>query len=145
MEFPWKKYNYEFPETGNTPGKIGVKKHTIDVLPGGKMKCALCSGHGILRGTADAICPVCRGKGEVNIPGPVIKCVSCRGRGSYPKGTNITCTVCRGKGYVKVTQPFELCKACSGAGRNSSSRLSCVKCSGKGVVTSKKRTVAESK
>jgi len=99
--------------------------------------CAFCRGKG--EKPVGSQCPVCRGKGTVEIRPPAVRCALCKGRGEQRPRGNVTCSACRGKGYITVTPPLEKCASCRGTGRQPGSRLACIACHGAGVVSAKPR------
>lgn len=98
--------------------------------------CAFCKGTGILRKTRSQ-CPVCRGQAVVKVTPPAVTCAYCQGRGEFPVRSNITCTVCSGVGVVSVHEPIEACPSCRGTGAARESKLPCLVCRGRGVVTTR--------
>jgi len=108
----WKTFDFR-------AGRTKMDRKIGQILEGDKFGCSFCAGTGILPGTKNIKCPVCKGSGIVSLTGPVIVCVYCKGRGEYPSRSNITCTVCGGKGLVSVTEPIEVCTSIAGeAGQN---------------------------
>jgi len=113
-----------------------------------EINCAFCDGKGLdpfeLLSPLSK-CQVCLGKGKVLVEKPVIKCAFCKGTGVYPYGVRITCTVCGGKGVVKISAGGEFasgrkgaskeCPDCKGTGRSFESKLPCLTCKGKGVIS----------
>jgi DnaJ-class molecular chaperone len=95
--------------------------------------CVFCGGRGKASG---GLCPVCNGKGSVQVQPPVVACAFCKGRGKMPPNSNLTCWVCNGKGVVAVSPPIELCGDCHGKGRRPCESLPCPRCRGVGVVGS---------
>ena len=95
--------------------------------------CVFCGGRGKASG---GLCPVCNGKGSVQVQPPVVACAFCKGRGKMPPNSNLTCWVCNGKGVVAVSPPIELCGDCHGKGRRPCESLPCPRCRGIGVVGS---------
>jgi DnaJ-class molecular chaperone len=59
-------------------------------------KCGYCLGRGQ---TTHGLCPICKGKGSVNVREPARECGNCQGRGQTIHGM---CPVCKGKGSVTV-------------------------------------------
>ena len=127
----WKTFDFR-------GGRTKMDRKIGQILEGDKFGCSFCAGTGILPGTKNIKCPVCKGSGIVSLAGPVMVCVYCKGRGEYPSRSNITCTVCGGKGLVSVTEPIEVCKHCRGTGAEPGNKLPCLKCKGKGVKNYKK-------
>ena len=130
----WKTFDFK-------GGRTRLGRKMGEIIEGDRFNCALCAGNGILPGIKDRKCPVCKGSGIVSLAGPAVVCVYCkgRGRGGYPSRTNITCPVCGGKGLVSVTEPIEVCRHCRGTGAEPNNKLPCLKCRGKGVVTTGQR------
>jgi len=126
----WKTFDFKSGRT-RSGRKIG------EILEGSMFNCSLCAGTGVLLRTKSTKCPVCKGEGSFSLTGPVMVCAYCKGRGNYPARTNLTCTVCGGTGLVSVTKPIEICAHCGGTGRTRGEQLPCLKCRGKGVVTTK--------
>lgn len=102
--------------------------------------CAFCRGKG--EKPAGARCPVCRGKGTVEIRPPAVKCALCKGRGEERPRGNVTCNACRGTGYISVAPPIQKCASCRGTGRQRSSRLACTVCRGAGMVGAARHEMA---
>jgi DnaJ-class molecular chaperone len=93
--------------------------------------CVFCGGRGKASG---GLCPVCNGKGSVQVCPPAVACAFCKGRGKMPPNSNLTCWVCNGRGVVAVSPPIELCPDCHGKGRRPCESLPCPRCRGVGVV-----------
>ncbi|MCK4418631.1 hypothetical protein KAV79_02385 [Candidatus Aerophobetes bacterium] len=75
---------------------------------------------------------------KVSRPMAEVKCAYCKGTGKDPWGVMSVladCQVCRGKGTVKIAEPFEKCPVCHGTGVQYNTRLNCLACGGKGVLT----------
>ncbi len=104
------------------------------------IKCRFCRGTGLIPGSKDAVCPVCKGKLCNEIAKPYTICKPCRGTGSTHM-TALTCTTCGGKGMVGApTEPVLQCPECRGTGEDAGNpALSCLKCRGKGWVPKKVR------
>ena len=104
-------------------------------LKKGKIKCAFCSGTGILprTETMDIKCPVCRGESFVRLD-KAIECPYCKGKGRKTANYNLTCQVCGGLGAVEVKDKFKTCFDCQGKGKKLGEFLPCTSCKGKGVV-----------
>jgi len=67
------------------------------------LPCAFCSGKGkdpfgIMSRLSD--CPVCLGKGEVQMPVPHVACAHCQGSGDDNAAPAMDCLPCRGRGRV---------------------------------------------
>ena len=104
---------------------------TIESLP-----CIFCSGKGIdpfgiMSRLSD--CPVCLGKGVVQVQVPYMACAHCQGSGAIKR---LSCTVCRGKGRVTAALgPTIICPDCQGTGDDSSApAMDCLTCRGRGRV-----------
>ncbi len=106
------------------------------ILEGEEFPCAFCMGTGEVAKTHSR-CPVCSGQGVVRVTPPAAVCAYCRGRGEVPVRSGLTCTVCGGRGVVGVQQPIEACPSCRGTGAARESNLPCLRCRGKGVVTTR--------
>lgn len=95
--------------------------------------CGFCRGKGEkLKGS---VCPVCRGTGNISVSPPAVICAYCKGKGEDKPRSSMSCAVCSGTGIVHITEPVEGCAYCRGTGREPGSKLSCLRCRGKGVVT----------
>lgn len=70
---------------------------------------------------------------ETDTNSALVVCGYCGGRGANPPTS--TCPVCNGRGYNRVTLPYTACPACGGEGDVDSSRCTCSRCGGRGVVT----------
>lgn len=72
-----------------------IEKNMVEI------KCAFCKGAGKdpfgLSKLSD--CPICHGKGTVEVTKPYEKCKACDGRGVYIR-SHLYCWPCRGKGVV---------------------------------------------
>jgi len=104
------------------------------------VQCAFCKGSGkdpfnLL--SELATCQVCGGRGKVKVKDLAVKCAFCKGTGVYPHNARVTCTVCNGKGMVTVKGPSEECPKCKGTGEEIDSGLPCIKCGGKGAVSTR--------
>jgi len=112
------------------------------------IECAYCKGRGTytylkkgVRGVFreepayEARCPVCFGRGKVEVEEPARTCAFCKGTGISKRGSLVTCPVCKGKGMVTVKEPATECPACHGKGRKPGSALYCIKCRGTGFIT----------
>lgn len=80
------------------------------------------------------------GKEKIKVSRPMaeVKCAYCKGIGKDPWGVMSVladCQVCKGKGTVKIAEPFEKCPVCQGTGVQYNTRLNCLACGGKGVLT----------
>ena len=67
-----------------------------------------------------------------------IACAFCKGTGNDPfdlLSELATCQVCGGRGKVEVIEPVIRCAFCKGSGVYHSTRLTCIVCNGKGMVT----------
>ncbi len=110
------------------------------------VECAYCHGRGTythkrIRGVFqesayEAKCPVCFGRGKVEIEEPARPCPFCGGTGISKRGSLATCPVCKGKGWVTVKEPAIECPVCHGTGREPGSALYCIRCKGTGFITS---------
>ena len=116
---------HSHPQPGNPP----------ELLYGKEYDCAFCRGTGQLPN--ESVCPVCRGSGKVSAPAPAVRCAFCKGRGQVPPRSTLTCCVCRGKGIVAARPPIEICPDCKGRGKKRGQALSCGRCRGAGVITSR--------
>jgi len=103
------------------------------------LPCIFCSGKGkdpfgIMSRLSD--CPVCLGKGVVQVPVPNVACAHCQGSGAIKR---LTCTVCRGKGRIHAAlEPTITCPDCQGTGDdNSAPAMDCLTCRGRGRVAAK--------
>ncbi|MFQ5878829.1 MAG: hypothetical protein ACE5IZ_01455 [Dehalococcoidia bacterium] len=63
----------------------------------------------------------------------VVTCGYCGGAGANPPTS--TCPACGGRGYNRITLPYTACPVCEGEGDVDSSRLTCARYGGRGVVT----------
>jgi DnaJ-class molecular chaperone len=99
--------------------------------------CAFCRGRGVdpcAPLSAWGRCEVCRGRGENEVPVPHTACRYCQGSGSY---RTFSCLVCRGTGVVPpVPGPAERCPDCRGRAFDAAGGLPCLRCRGRGLVTS---------
>ena len=105
--------------------------------------CAFCRGSGhdpfeLL--SKMSLCPVCGGKGKVEIVQPWRRCAFCGGTGAHPD-TRLTCTVCMGRGRVTVVEPASDCPVCEGSGKaETGSNMPCSHCRGIGAVPRRSAT-----
>lgn len=106
--------------------------------PATVVPCAFCRGSGrdpfgVLTPLSD--CPVCLGRGDLEVPEPLVRCAYCRGKGVQPH-TRLTCSSCAGKGFQTIPMPREVCRRCGGLGEvpESELHLSCPTCHGAGLV-----------
>lgn len=70
-----------------------------------------------------------------------LKCAFCQGKGKDPfelLSKLARCQVCGGRGKVVVLAPFRKCSDCKGTGVYPHSRLTCLVCGGKGVVSERR-------
>lgn len=102
------------------------------------VRCVFCNGQG--RDPFEVFsplsaCPVCLGRGVVNVPEPRVRCAYCRGSGVHPH-TRLTCSGCAGRGFQTVREPLASCPRCGGSGEETGSELhlSCLGCHGAGWV-----------
>jgi len=72
-----------------------VKKNIVEI------KCAFCKGKGKDPFGLSKLsnCPICHGKGTVEVKKPYEKCRACGGGGVYIR-SHLYCWPCRGKGVV---------------------------------------------
>jgi len=80
-------------------GKNVIKKSTEDYAT---VKCAFCKGRGVDPFpvlSPISTCPVCNGKGAVQIRKPYNNCPACEGTGVYIR-SHLYCWTCKGKGVV---------------------------------------------
>lgn len=102
------------------------------------VRCAFCNGQGLdpfeLLSPLSA-CPVCLGRGVVDVLEPRVRCAYCRGSGVHPH-TRLTCSGCAGRGFQTVREPLATCPRCGGSGKETGSELhlSCPSCRGAGWV-----------
>lgn len=114
------------------------------------VECAYCKGKGTYiylkkgaKGTFgqkpdyEAKCPVCSGRGKVEIEEPARTCAFCGGTGKSKRRSLATCPVCQGRGLVTVKEPATECAACHGRGRKTGSALYCIECKGTGFIAAK--------
>ena len=68
----------------------------------------------------------------------LIPCAFCKGKGRDPfnlLSELATCQVCGGTGKVEIIEPAIKCAFCKGTGVYHGTRLTCIVCNGKGMVT----------
>ena len=99
------------------------------------VSCAFCRGSGRVRG---ATCQVCRGAGTVSLLEPARRCAYCGGSGLQQRGSALTCGVCGGVGRVTVQKDAVPCPPCDGTGMAPESKLPCLTCRGKGVISAER-------
>lgn len=98
------------------------------------IRCVFCDGKGkdpfgIMSWLAN--CPVCLGRGVVQVPSLHVPCAHCKGSGAIKK---FTCGVCCGRGMIPAPiGSTKVCQDCLGTGDdNSASAMPCLTCRGRG-------------
>lgn len=129
------------PEISFEPRRERARRAPPPQVTRVSVQCAYCRGSGkdpFGAMSRLSTCPVCGGKGKVQLREPYVSCAFCHGTGVHAD-TRLTCTACGGKGYVTVEEPHRPCAFCQGTGvqPRSSGRLTCSVCGGRGVVTVK--------
>jgi len=120
----WVSYDFKRQKAG-APGEV------LDRIT---YPCGFCKGTGIPPSKKSGACPVCAGKGTVDVGPRAVVCAYCRGAGTSILNRSLSCPVCRGKGVVQVTgRTISACAACRGSGRAGATRLPCTACHGVGV------------
>lgn len=78
-------------------------------------------------------CPVCIGRGKVEIPENHMTCAHCQGTGAI---NTFTCNACQGKGrLLAITGGSIVCPDCQGSGDDrSATGMDCLKCRGRGRI-----------
>ena len=101
-----------------------------------KVNCGYCGGGGVA--PSGGWCPVCKGRGEVEVEEPYRTCAFCGGTGKQRHYSHLTCLACGGKGVITVKEPTIECPACHGQGRPPwKEHLVCIRCHGAGFITAK--------
>jgi len=102
------------------------------------VRCAYCRGtgrdpFGIM--SSRSTCTACGGKRSVWVQMPPVTCAYCHGSGVSPVGARNPCLACGGTGVGSIEEPTERCCFCGGTGEHQATRLYCLPCQGKGVVS----------
>lgn len=100
------------------------------------VKCAFCDGTG--KDPFDLLsslsrCPVCKGRGILEVKAPTVGCAYCRGTGRG-RHTRLACSGCGGAGVITLAGATTRCPQCAGSGREPEADLPCSLCKGAGLV-----------